>query len=61
MPCKTTRNKGTGRLAVSCILLQEILQNVKYSVPKDMYCSFGIPSSLVLSIKNKGMGGRGFT
>ena len=24
MRCKTTRNKGTGRLAISCILLQQV-------------------------------------
>ena len=27
--CKTTTNKGTGRLAVSCIFYKKYLQNLK--------------------------------
>ena len=39
MRYKTTRNKGTGRLTLSCIYMK-YLQNLKYNVPKDMYFSF---------------------
>ena len=43
MRYKTTRNKGTGRLAVSYIIYKKYLQNLKYSVPTwnaCMYISF---------------------
>ena len=34
MRCKTTRNKGTGRLAVSCILFQEVPSKPKIQCTK---------------------------
>ena len=60
MRCKTTRNKGTGRLAVSCIVLYEVPSKLNTMYQKQ--CIFylvllRIPSSLVLSVKNRGMGG----
>ena len=56
MQCKTTRNKGTGRLAVSCIRLQEVPSKLEIQCTKDI-CIFhlillGIPFILVLSVKN---------
>ena len=41
MQCKIARDKCTGRLSVSCILLEEAPSKPwYYSVPKDMYFSF---------------------
>ena len=54
MRCKTTRNKGTGRLA-----LRSTLKKLKIKCTKrQKTCIFhlillGVPSSLVLPIKNK--------
>ena len=39
MWCKTTRNKGSGWLALSYIFYKKQLQNLKYNVSKDMYFS----------------------
>ena len=63
MRCKTPRNKGTGRLAVSCILYKKYLQILGTTMYQKT-CIFhlillGIQSSLVLSVKSKGMGGGG--
>ena len=61
MRCKTPRNKGTSRLAVSCILYKKYLQNLGTTMYQKT-CIFhlillGILSSLVLSVNNRGMGG----
>ena len=40
MGYKTTRNKGSGRLALFCSFYKKYLQNLKYNVPKDMSFSF---------------------
>ena len=58
MRCKATRNKGTGRLAVSCIFfyknLKKYLQNLKCNIPKDMYFSFNFAwDSIQLGLLNE--------
>ena len=59
MRCKTTRNKGTARLAHLVFFYKKYLQNLKYNAPKDMYFSFNFTwdsIELGFALKNRGVG-----
>ena len=62
--CKTTRNKETSRLALSYIFLWEVTSKLEIQCTKRHACIshlilLGIPSSLVLFVKDWEVGGGG--